>query len=105
MGEGWSSGLFGFWLRFGSVTGVFSNLRLRRGLAKNQKSSLRAGYSFSSNALNSSIGAPQQHRADQLEDKIRYPQDDMGSQLRMRGQRLPHHQERVIHRHQDQGHK
>src|ERR1700744_3084504 len=50
MGEGWESGLFGFWLRFGSVTG-FSNLFLRRSLAKNQKSSLRAGYSFSSNAL------------------------------------------------------
>jgi len=39
------SGLFGFWRRFGSVAG-FLNLRLRRSLAKNQKSSLRIGYNI-----------------------------------------------------------
>jgi hypothetical protein len=38
-------GLFGFWLRFGSVTG-FSNLLLRRSLAKNQKSSPLIAASF-----------------------------------------------------------
>jgi hypothetical protein len=39
------SGLFGFRLRFGSVTG-FSNLLLRRSLAENQKSSLLIATSF-----------------------------------------------------------
>jgi hypothetical protein len=53
------SGLFDFWLHFGSVTGFYSNLRLRQSLAKNQKSSLHAGYSFSSNALQSGGGPPQ----------------------------------------------
>src|SRR5882724_1982815 len=51
------SGLFGFWRRFGSVTG-FSNLRLRRSLAKNQKSSLRNGHSIFLNVLaQSKVGA------------------------------------------------
>jgi len=40
------SGLFGFWLRFSSVTGFFKNLLLRRSLAKNQKSSLFIATSF-----------------------------------------------------------
>jgi hypothetical protein len=35
-GEGMGSGLFGFWRRFGSVTG-FSNMLLRRSLAKTPK--------------------------------------------------------------------
>jgi len=39
------SGLFEFWLRFGSVTG-FSNLRLRQSLAKTQKASLRMATLF-----------------------------------------------------------
>src|SRR4051812_31250573 len=39
------SGLFGFRLRFSSVTG-FSNLFLRRSLAENQKSSLLIATSF-----------------------------------------------------------
>jgi len=41
------SGLFGIWLRFGSVTGFFQT----SSFAKSQKSSLPNGYSFSSNAL------------------------------------------------------
>jgi hypothetical protein len=41
------SSLFGFWRRFGSVTGGF-NLCLRRSLAKNQKSLLRTAASFPS---------------------------------------------------------
>jgi hypothetical protein len=40
-----NSGLFGFWLRFGSVTG-FSNLLLRQSLAKSQKSLLHTATSF-----------------------------------------------------------
>jgi len=40
-----NSGLFGFWRRFGSVTG-FSNLLRRRSLAKNQKSLLHTAASF-----------------------------------------------------------
>jgi hypothetical protein len=45
-------GLFGFWLRFGSLTGGFSNLRVRQSLAKSrtsawhQKSSFRIATSF-----------------------------------------------------------
>ena len=45
-----SSGLFGFWLRFGSVTG-FSNLLLRRSLAKKPKIPAAHRYIFSVDAL------------------------------------------------------
>ena len=44
------SSLFGFWLRFGSVTG-FSNLLLRRSPAENQKILAAHRYIFSVNAL------------------------------------------------------
>ncbi len=45
-----NSGLFGFWLRFGSVTG-FSNLLLRQSLAKNQKILAAHRYIFYGDAL------------------------------------------------------
>jgi len=49
------SGLFGFGLRFGSVTG-FSNLRLRRSLAPNQTSALPNRYLISVNAPGRAFG-------------------------------------------------
>jgi hypothetical protein len=40
------AGSFDFWLRFGTVTGCFSNMLLRRSLAKTKKSSLRMATVF-----------------------------------------------------------
>jgi hypothetical protein len=50
-------GLFGFLLRFGSVTGFFKNLLLRRSLAKNQKSSPHTATSFLSMLYEKGIGS------------------------------------------------
>ena len=50
------SGLFDYWLRFGSVTALLAGMLLRQSLAKSQKSSLRAGYSFSLAALSGGRG-------------------------------------------------
>jgi hypothetical protein len=49
--NGSGSGLFGFGLRFASVTAPWEGMLLRPSLAQGQKSSLRAGYSFSLSAL------------------------------------------------------
>jgi len=52
------SSLFGFWLRFSSVTGFFKNLLLRRSLAKKPKILAPHRYIFSVNALMRRIAQP-----------------------------------------------
>ena len=50
---------------------------------------------------NPPVGAPQQERAGDLEDEVGQPKDKLRMKFRPTRERLPEHDERVIHHHQD----